>query len=125
MLRRVLDVHAAMTPYDLVFLPTFGAGCVISATLAWKAPGRGLLAQACLLLASFATLWLALIAGVCFGYDAWQTMPNPPDEAFADGAKLVGSVLFGWLPAGFGTLSVFVLSHAWRAWRRRATAAES
>jgi type IV secretory pathway TrbD component len=41
-------------------------------------------------------------------------MPNAPDEAFADGAKLTGSLLFGWLPAGFGCLMVWIIGHAVR-----------
>ena len=115
-------MYAAMTPYELVFYPTLGAGSVIASALAWKASGRRLLGQVSLLLASFVTLGFALIAGVHFGYGAWQRMPNPPDDAFADGAKLVGSLFFGWLPAGFASLFVFVLGHGWRASRRRAAA---
>jgi hypothetical protein len=44
-------------------------------------------------------LWLGLFLGTHMGYGAWQSSNNPPDEAFADGAKLVGTLLAGWLPS--------------------------
>lgn len=108
-----------MDPFSLVFLPTFGAGCVLGATLAWKASGRGLIGQTLLLLLAVAAVWLSLILGVCWGYDAWQSLPEPPDEAFADGANLTGSVMFGWMPAGAGCAVVFFIGHVMRHRRNR------
>ena len=35
-------------------------------------------------------VWITLFLGVTQGYDAWQALPNPPEKAFADGAKLIG-----------------------------------
>ena len=46
-------------------------------------------------------LWAALVVGVHVGYGEWQSAPNAGDQAFADGAKLTGSFLFGWIPSGF------------------------
>jgi hypothetical protein len=48
-------------------------------------------------------LWVGIFLGTHYGYGAWQSMPNPPEEAFADGAQLTGSVIFGWIPAGMAT----------------------
>ncbi len=56
-----------------------------------------ILGQLLCLLVAFLALWASLIIGVHEAYGAWQGMDNPPDEAFADGAKLTGSVLFGWM----------------------------
>ncbi len=51
------------------------------------------------LLATLA-LWTGLVVGVHMGYGEWQSAPDAGDQAYADGAKLIGSVLFGWMPAG-------------------------
>ena len=88
-----------MDPFDQVFYPTFAAGCALGALSAWSASGRGPVGQVLLLLLAALVVWFSLILAVGWGYDAWQSMPDPPDEAFADGAKLTGSVLFGWLPS--------------------------
>jgi hypothetical protein len=29
----------------------------------------------------------AILAGVCRGFDVWQTMPDAPNEAWADGVS--------------------------------------
>jgi len=60
----------------------------------------------CLLLASIA-LWVGLWYGVHQGYGAWQGLPNPGEKAYADGAALTGSFMFGWMPA------VIVCSVVW------------
>ena len=46
-------------------------------------------------------LWAALVVGVHVGYGEWQSASNAGDQAFADGAKIMGSFLFGWIPSGF------------------------
>ena len=52
-----------------------------------------------LLIASIA-LWIGLWLGVHMGYGAWQGLPDAGDKAYADGAALTGSFMFGWIPAG-------------------------
>ena len=52
-----------------------------------------------LLIASIA-LWIGLWLGVHMGYGAWQNLPDSGDKAYADGAALTGSFMFGWMPAG-------------------------
>jgi len=62
----------------------------------------------CLLLATIA-LWMGLFLGVHMGYGAWQGLPDPGDKAFADGAKLTGALMFGWMPAGIVCVVVWGL----------------
>jgi len=45
-------------------------------------------------------LWMGLWLGVHMGYGAWQNLPDAGDKAYADGAALTGSFMFGWMPAG-------------------------
>jgi len=54
--------------------------------------------------------WLGLFLGIHMGYGAWQSMDSPPDEAFADGAQLLGSLLAGWLPGCFLAGAAFAVS---------------
>ena len=94
-----------MTPFDQVFYPTITAGCALGTFLTWKASGCDAPGtRQLLLLLSVAIVWMSLFLGVHFGYGAWQTMPDPPDRAFADGAKLTGSLMFGWIPSGIACL---------------------
>ncbi len=104
----------SMGPFELLFYPTFGAGCALGTFLSWKASGRGPMGQVLVLLLAVTVVWFSLILAVGWGYDAWQSMPGAPDEAFADGASLAGSLLFGWLPSGFGCLMVWIIGHAVR-----------
>ena len=108
-----------MNPFEQVFYPTLGAGCVLGAFLAWNASGRRLPGQIMTLSAAILAVWLSLFLGVHCGYGSWQSMENPPDEAFADGAWLTGSVLFGWMPSAFGCSLVFLAGLVWRLARGR------
>jgi hypothetical protein len=62
----------------------------------------------CLLLATIA-LWMGLSFGVHLGYGAWQGLPDPGDQAYADGANLTGAFMFGWMPAGIVCSAVWGL----------------
>ena len=62
----------------------------------------------CLLLATIA-LWMGLWLGVHMGYGEWQGSDGAGDMAYADGAKLTGSFLFGWFPAGIVSAAVWGL----------------
>jgi len=62
----------------------------------------------CLLLATIA-LWMGLSFGVHMGYGAWQGLPDPGDQAYADGANLTGAFMFGWMPAGIVCSAVWGL----------------
>lgn len=70
-------------------------------------------------------LWAALVVGVRMGYGEWQSSPGAGDQAYADGAKLTGALLFGWMPAGFfAALGWCLLTVAKRVsgWMSRSTA---
>ena len=54
-------------------------------------------------------LWVGLFLGVHMGYGEWQGSPGAGDMAYADGAKLVGSLIFGWMPSGFLALLLWSL----------------
>ena len=62
----------------------------------------------CILLATIA-LWMGLFLGVHMGYGAWQGLPDPGEKAYADGAKLTGAFMFGWMPAGIVCVVVWGL----------------
>ena len=62
----------------------------------------------CLLPATIA-LWIGLWLGVHMGYGAWQGLPDHGDRAYADGANLTGSFIFGWIPAGIVCSAVWGL----------------
>ena len=46
-------------------------------------------------------LWAGLFMGVHIGYGEWQGSPGAGDKAYADGAQLTGSFMFGGFPGGF------------------------
>ena len=54
--------------------------------------------------------WLGLFLGTHIGYGAWQAVDNPPEEAFADGAGLVGTLIAGWLPGCMFAGAAFLVS---------------
>lgn len=99
-----------MTIYQQVLYSWLAGGVVVALALLVVGVFRfRLLGQLVCLALAVLGLWFSLAAGVSYGYLAWQTSPNPPDEAFADGANLTGSVLFGWMPAGLFCVVCWVL----------------
>jgi hypothetical protein len=98
-----------MTPYHEIFVPIFLLGCSIAATASFFA-GRlsGCVWPAVLLIAGVLAFWAAVFIGSDLGYRAWQSMPDPPDEAFSD-ASAVGALVLGWLPGGIFCLTIFGL----------------
>ena len=87
-----------MTVYHQYFFPIFGAGALLALILSLVAGWRRgcIVPLICLPLGVF-SFWSALFLGAEVGYRQWQSIPNPPDEAFADTAPL-GAFLAGWLP---------------------------
>ena len=51
------------------------------------------------LAAAILVLWIALFIGVDSGYRAWQSLPNPPEEAFSDTGGPFSFLFAGWLPS--------------------------
>ena len=86
------------TAFDEYFYPIFGSGVLVATVLSlYAGKARGwLLPLFCLVVGIFA-FWGTLFVGSEIGYQKWQSIPNPPDEAFADTFPL-GALLAGWLP---------------------------
>ena len=89
-----------MTPYHEYFYPIFGAGIAI-ATIASLVAGwtSGRVLAVVSLAMGGLIFWGGLVIGSEVGYYAWQSMPNPPTEAFSD-TSAMGALFLGWLPAG-------------------------
>jgi hypothetical protein len=81
----------------LYLVPGATVGIVLSV---WAGLRGHILLRLLCLLGGVLAVWAGLFFGVHMGYGAWQSIPDPPDEAFADGAKLTVALFFGWLPAG-------------------------
>lgn len=98
-----------MTPYHEYFLPIFVLGCLGSAVVSFVA-GRmsGCVWPGCLLVIGVLAFWSSVFIGSDLGYRAWQSMPNPPDEAFSD-ASALGALVFGWFPGVIFCLFIFGL----------------
>lgn len=75
-------------------------------------------AFACLL--ATLVLWAGLFLGVHMGYGAWQRVPDAGTDAFADGAKLTGAFMLGWLPAAVACLAMLAVLHLAKRTLRRA-----
>lgn len=89
-----------MTAYDQIFYPVFGVGCAFATIASFFAARKsGLVLPAALLAVGVVAFWAGLFIGSEIGYQAWQSIPDLPDEAFSDTAPL-GALLFGWLPGG-------------------------
>jgi len=98
-----------MTPYDETFVPIFLLGCVIAAAVSLVAGCmRGCAWPGVFLVVGVLAFWLAVFIGSDMGYRAWQSMPDPPREAFSD-ASVLGALVFGWIPGGMFCLTIFGL----------------
>lgn len=51
-----------------------------------------------ILFVSMVVLWVSMFIAADSGYRAWQSIPNPPEEAFSDTGPILFLVL-GWLPS--------------------------
>ena len=88
-----------MTIYDQVFYPIFGSGCAVAAVVSYLAARKsGFIKPAALILLGIVAFWASLVIGLVMAYDAWQSIPDPPDEAYYDSEPAFAFVL-GWIPA--------------------------
>ena len=87
-----------MTVYHQYFFPIFSAGALLALILSlvagWR---RGCIVPLICLPLGVLSFWSGLFLGADIGYRQWQSIPNPPDEAFADTGP-IGALLVGWLP---------------------------
>jgi len=80
--------------------PSVTCGLVISsAMIIWGSRRVRRSSRKAVLAAAVVVLWLALIVGVETGYHAWQSIPNPPEEAFSDTGGPFVVLFLGWLPS--------------------------
>lgn len=101
------------------FLTIFGVGLsagIGSAFLA--AANRSWLGKVPLLLVGIISVWLGLFLGSDKGFRVWQSMPDPPDEAFADTGP-IGALILGWVPGSIIVGVVFVLCRFLISLRRK------
>ncbi len=95
------------SPYDAVFWPIFGSGLTVafitSTAAAWS---RGFIPPLLLLPIGVIAFWGTAFLGSDLGFRAWQSIPNPPDEAYSDAAP-AGLMILGWIPGGMFCLFVF------------------
>lgn len=103
-----------MTAYHEEFIPIFLLGCFV-AGLAAVFAGRasGLTIPGTLLCFGILSFWAALFFACDQGYRAWQSIPDPPDEAFSD-ASVMGAMVLGWIPGGMYCLVIFGLVRGFR-----------
>jgi len=52
-----------------------------------------------LLAIAILALWVSSVISVEVGYSLWQSMPDPPDDAFSDTGAIFW-LIAGWLPSG-------------------------
>ena len=110
-----------MTPLQEMFIPIFGVAAVISAVLAFIG-GRvsGVIGPLVLVCISGFVCWFGLFLGLEVGYQVWQSVPDPPAEAFSDTAPM-GALFAGWIPGGLFACFWFFVSWLIRkcVWKRK------
>lgn len=110
-----------LTSFESAFGAHLAAGLaigVVASVLAGRNQSR--VATSLLLVASTLAIWIGLFMALDDGYRAWQRMPEPPDEAFNDGAAPIAALVLGWIPGALVTAIVFVA--AWLVSRDREAA---
>lgn len=96
-----------MLSMTLIHPVAIGVGTILCIVCGHQASQAGGIPKGLLYALSGAfSLWFDLFIAVTTYFDVWQASPNPPPEAFTDGAQLVGVVIGGWLPG----LAVFGLT---------------
>ncbi|MAI66282.1 MAG: hypothetical protein CMJ26_00210 [Phycisphaerae bacterium] len=108
-----------MTLYQQVFLLYFIPGIFISFLIVWHSMKLKFLYRNTLFIVSILINWIAIFLGVHMGYGAWQNMPNPPEEAFADGAKLMMSLIGGWIPGSILFALMFLIIKLFKSFSKK------
>ena len=103
--------------------PSLACGLAISSVMViWGSRRVRRRSRMAVLAATTLVLWIALIVGVEYGYNAWQSIPNPPEEAFSDTGGPFFVLFAGWLPIliMLGIVHLF-LRRCWRNLASRPT----
>lgn len=88
-----------MTIYDSVFCTVASITLLVSlAPVLGATFVENKAARSVLLLSSVLLIWGGLFIASDVGYRAWQSIPDPPREAFNDAAPS-GILIIGWIPA--------------------------
>ena len=103
--------------FNLIFFPTLFAALALGAWGGWK---RRWLLPLTGLLGGVLVFWGGLLWALATYFPIWQAGPNPPAEAFSDGAPLVFVLFAGWLPGLVLTGSAFAVARLIRARRHAA-----
>ncbi len=99
-----------MTIFHEYFYPIFGTGLAIACIASVIAGfSRGIAISIITMIIGILAFWAGLFLGSEIGYQKWQSMPNPPDEAFADTMPM-GALIAGWAPAAVFCGIVFGVS---------------
>ena len=86
-------------------LCSYGAGYSLWSLLialllvAWGSGRKRVGVRMALLGTAVLILWIGLILGVETGYSAWQSIPEPPKEAYSDTGGPFVVLFMGWFPA--------------------------
>ena len=86
-------------------LCSYGAGYSLGSLLialllvAWGSGRKRVGVRMALLGTAVLILWIGLILGVETGYSVWQSIPEPPPEAFSDTGGPFVVLFMGWFPA--------------------------
>lgn len=100
----------ALTPFHETLLLFLVPGVVVGVVFAARGGRTARLSLALVMLAcSVVFVWSALVMGVGYGYEAWQSGPEPPEEAFRDGGPTLGALFLGWIPASVVCVPVFAI----------------
>ena len=91
-----LNGHIEQPCVALVHFLLGAVACIGCAILSLRAAGWW--GRVTMAAAGVLTMWFAVFLGTVTHFDVWQAMPNPPSEAYADGAQLIACVVGGWIP---------------------------
>ena len=72
---------------------------VSSVMVLWGSRRVGLIPRLAFLTVAIILLWISLIIGIEYGYNSWQKIPNPPEEAFSDTGGPFAILFLGWFPS--------------------------
>jgi|GEM_PF-3050166 len=80
--------------------PSLACGLTLSSVMViWGSRREYRRSRMAVLAAATLVLWIALFVGVDSGYRAWQSIPNPPEEAFSDTGGPFSFLFAGWFPS--------------------------
>lgn len=92
----LLEAIWILGTYGIAF--TVSGFAVSSLLVVWGSRRAKLWARIAFLVGAVILLWIVLFCGIDHGYRAWQSIPNPPKEAFSDTGGPFTILFLGWFP---------------------------